>query len=706
MPPINGSDSVDNTVYDVIVIGGGFAGSFTALELLKKGYKVLHIDKDSSILGSSSSSYNECYKLHTGIHYLGDLETARQCLLGAIEFAKEFREFIQGNPGDPWRKGRHYIVSNSLFEAKELCGNLQKLYEEKVIEDSDNAVFGDPKEFIKYLSPEEYSYVASEIPYTNEGYTFEVMYDIVPENNFLKPNKLYLYLQENCLKFKVFNKGIVEEFCIDETDPELDSIKAVLASRLKNNSDEDNDYPVPPVISIAELENKLEIKRKNLIYQGEKELTLEQKKILYKYTSKFNMAFSENGEVESIHVTLGIETPESQIDIKKLKVYLEKELASYPSYTFVPNSEVNLIAFEKSTLNYSVEAKLLHGQPNKKNTYKGAGVVNCTWHNMEALDREIGYVAQDESTLILPSGQKEVIKNERFIRIKISLLVELPEVLKSINTCIFSCGPHMSFTNLGDGTAVITYEPVTNAGAYLAGTTILNEKLQALYREKLIPDAGMGKDFAQKIMEGAARYLPDLKNPNCIVKEVRLGHVKIFVKDGKNFSLNDKDSAIHDRKETGVEEKGLCYLSHSGMKMTYTKKGAEIIASKFEDHFYTRKKILERARKALKPIQAITDYFSKKNVSDFYNLILFNIFRNLVIQTTEKIVIETFNMRNHPSMLSSEIDKIDKSTKQTLTREIQLRTGLVEQIENMTSKAREEMEYCIKPSKVKSLVLF
>lgn len=706
MPPQNGTTNHTEITYDVIVIGGGFAGSFTALELLKKDYKVLHIDKDNSILGVSSSSYNECYKLHTGVHYLGDLETARQCLLDSIEFAKEFPLFIQGEPHDPWRKGRHYVVSNSLFDAKDLCANLQKLYTEKVAEDADNAVFGDPKDFIKYLSPEEYPYVATKIPYLTDSYTFDVMYDIIPSNDTIKPNKLYLYLDRGLLKFKALNKeGEIEEFLIDEEDPELDSIKSILASRSKNDIANGIEFAPPPQLTIATLEDKLQQTHQNLIHDGEKELTPTQKKLLYHYTRKRNPAFCEIGTTENIHVKLGIETPESQIDINKLRTYLQAELASYPNYTFMPNSEVKHLSFEQGTLNYTVETYPPKGKEGSKKIYKSAGIVNCAWNNIETLDRELGYVAQDATTFITASGERQTIKNDRIIRIKISLLVTLPDSLKNVNTCIFSCGPHMSFTNLGNRTAVITYEPVTNAGTYPAGTVILNEELQALYKEKLVPDSGKGQEFAQKIMEGASHYLPDLKHPDCKVEEVRLGHVKIFVKSGKNLSLSDKDSAIHSRTEDGVEEKGLCYLSHSGMKMTYTKKGAETVASKFEDHFYARKKLLERARKPLKPVQTVVDSLAQKKIPHFYNLILYNICRNLLVQTTEKIVTKTFNMKGSDSpRLPSEIDRIEKETRKAVTALIEQKTQLNENIDKLRLQSLNKPDKCLKPSQVKGLL--
>ena len=688
MPPLNPTQN--KPLYDVIVIGGGFAGAFTALELVKKGYKVLHIDKDSSILGASSSSFNECYKLHTGVHYLGDLDTATQCLLGSIEFAKEFSEFIEGTPGDPWRKGRHYIMSNSLYDHKEVCDALQKLYEKKVEEDEDNAVFGDPKDFIKYLKKEDYPYVAEKIPYANDGYTIDALYEFIPEDKNIKNNKVYVYLENGLICCKALNKtGQVERMQIDNTDSigEMKAIKAVLSSG------------------------------------ASQELTAKQRELIFEYTSKQNPLFSSTGTIENIYVKTAIETPESQINIQKLRDHLQDELKKHPNYTFLPNSEVKDIAFEESTLNYIIDTESTIVEADGKKTKKmeshiSAGVANCAWHKIEELDRKIGYVASDETTVELPDGKEQRIKSDRIIRPKVSLLVALPESLKEVNTCIFSCGPHMSFTNLGDGTAVVTYEPVTNAGSYPAGSVILSEELRDLYKEKLVPESGKGKEFAEKIMRGhpenpgAIKYIPDLAHPDCKVLEVRLGHVKIFVKNGKSFTLNDKDSAIHGRQEDGVEAQGLCYVSHSGMKMTYTKKGAEKVVNLFKDHFYTREKLLERGKKTLKAIpqvlsilrgyfytqhelvelenktlpQEVAD-FKEKKVKKFYNVILYNIFRDFSVATTGEICEKTPPSLKKPSEeMIKEVEKIDAATKIHITEGMEKKSNVVKEINDISNR--------------------
>ncbi|MBS0359557.1 MAG: hypothetical protein JSS53_09825, partial [Proteobacteria bacterium] len=86
-------------IYRVIFIGAGFSGTLAALEYAK--YKdagnVLIVDENEEPVGKLSSSYNQCYKLHIGHHYIGDLATAEQCLLDSIYFARNYPAAINGD---------------------------------------------------------------------------------------------------------------------------------------------------------------------------------------------------------------------------------------------------------------------------------------------------------------------------------------------------------------------------------------------------------------------------------------------------------------------------------------------------------------------------------------------------------------------------------------------------------------------------------
>ncbi|STX52394.1 Uncharacterised protein [Legionella busanensis] len=164
--------------YDFVVIGAGMAGINAALKLNNltingRKPRIALVEAGSEVLPSTCSSQNECNKLHTGMHYLADKETALKCLENAIEFAKEFPDFMASRPGfkDNPCLGRHYLLDKSqvpLKAAEDVIEALIEFYKEKIKEDPANKVFGEPEDFIRELDREKYSFISTSIPYRDE----------------------------------------------------------------------------------------------------------------------------------------------------------------------------------------------------------------------------------------------------------------------------------------------------------------------------------------------------------------------------------------------------------------------------------------------------------------------------------------------------------------------------------------------------------
>ncbi len=428
--------------YDVIVMGGGLAGTLTALQIAQehKDFKVLLLEKeevkdDQGLLPASCSSANACDKIHLGFHYFQDLETAIQCLEKSVEFAQTFPNFIVGGEdlSAPERRGYHFIMAKSNVDAIGVAKELQLHYKNLVNQDPRNQVFGHPNEFVKILNANEYDFLADTIPFYNE-------------------------------------KGVKED----------------------------------------------------------------------------------------TKVILGLETAESQVDIPRLKQFLNNKIKQYPNIETRFGSEVEFVSPEAQQFGYVVHTTQKSG-PYK---YFGKTIVNSTWANIELLDSRSGF---------------NLPEDKRVNRIKVSIDIELPEQLKGLHSCLFSSGPYCSITVLPNGIARLTSERVTNIAHYEPGQ-VPKEELKELLKS-LNLDHPKGIETANTILNDCASYFIDkyqkalLKAPIKaihvgIVKHVHLSHE--YTKE----SIYKQSSDIHKRLFDGVESRDLGFWVNAGMKMTYTASNA------------------------------------------------------------------------------------------------------------------------------------
>lgn len=442
-------------MYDIIIIGAGFSGVYSALELAKlKENRILIIEQGAQVIGPTSTSFNQCYKLHSGVHYFGDSVTARKCLVDSIICARQWSQYLLGRPDASARRDRHYIMSNSLFdigEARKVVAMLRSTYQSLIDEDPRNRVFGDPKDFIRELAPEQYPDVAREMDFVRQ-----------------------------------------------------------------------------------------------------------------------------DGSTEKAHVALALDVGEPQVDIKMMQVNLQRLITSTENITPRFNCQVLEIKPYTEGFGYTVVAR--DTQTREIIQFEAKGIVNCAWQNIETLDKTAGFVDPNPEKLL--------------IRMKISLLVRLPPSLVNIDTCIFSLGPYCSITNQYDGTAILTYEPVTNIGHYIQGEVppkILQEIQTILEQRVNLRGTELGDRLAKGIVDGCAVYVPDMKSAE--VLEVRAGYVKMYVAPGEVYSIYDKNSPIHRRREDGIiVQPGIasCYISASAMKMTYAQSNAEKIRNLMMQEFRKR----------------------------------------------------------------------------------------------------------------------
>ncbi|KAM9999572.1 hypothetical protein ACTFIZ_008017 [Dictyostelium cf. discoideum] len=165
---------MENNIFDTIVIGGGTSGSLSAINIEKKN-KVLLLEKGNELFPTCSSTHGSCYRIHTGFHYIRDIETSKTCLYKAIKFLKSFPSFyINDDPNCHFHKSTFYLMSNSAISLNETLININSLkqyYKELINEDQTNQVFGDPEHLYEIIPKPDY--ISDKIQFTNKNGNLE-----------------------------------------------------------------------------------------------------------------------------------------------------------------------------------------------------------------------------------------------------------------------------------------------------------------------------------------------------------------------------------------------------------------------------------------------------------------------------------------------------------------------------------------------------
>jgi len=298
-------------------------------------------------------------------------------------------------------------------------------------------------------------------------------------------------------------------------------------------------------------------------------------------------------------VDIGIETSEHLFNWKKFLLDIRAIIQTTPNITLYENTRVEAIeraGHEKPRFRIKTRTK-----ENQVQLFETDYLINSTWQNIEYLNDQIGL---------------RMMPDSRTNRLKVLLVVQLPESLKNSHSMFFCMGQHCMISNMGDGRAMMTYARVTNM------ETSCNLSL-SYNAQRLLNGGATQKEkdtIAQQILAGVSQYIPQMAN--AVVEDVVFGVVQT---EGKLTleQLADLDNPFHKRDYYGVREEQIGVVSNPCVKLFYFINNGELTADLIEAQIKATT-ILNDCMQDIKNIAAI----KKINLSPAMNkLILYNLER-------------------------------------------------------------------------------
>ncbi|XP_046849145.1 uncharacterized protein LOC124442691 [Xenia sp. Carnegie-2017] len=236
-------------------------------------------------------------------------------------------------------------------------------------------------------------------------------------------------------------------------------------------------------------------------------------------------------DVDVSKVVVGIETSEHLLDCKKFQTSLESRLRNHNNITI--HEFTKLVDIERLIDDKKYRWSLIFDKSDGKRcvSFSCDYVVNSTWCQIEKFNRIAGFPEQS-----FP------ITN----RLKAIVGVKLPVSMYDSHSMFFCIGPFCMFSNLGDGTALMTYAPVTNITTS-DGTTV-NKKMARLTEHGATVNEF--RNITSNVVNGVSTFIPALKNAEVI--SLAFG----IVKTQGSVDIYDLSSPFHRRSYFAVRSEG------------------------------------------------------------------------------------------------------------------------------------------------------
>jgi 2-polyprenyl-6-methoxyphenol hydroxylase-like FAD-dependent oxidoreductase len=260
-------------------------------------------------------------------------------------------------------------------------------------------------------------------------------------------------------------------------------------------------------------------------------------------------------DVNMAKVELGVETCEQLLNWPHFRTYILRKIAQSDAIQIRTGQQVSAIRYDHAQLDYLLHIRHSNGSTS---LIRAPYVVNASWECAESLTAQAHGSAQQPHQRFArtPASTSDVVRTNR---LKALAHVVLPATLQQKPSMFFCMGPYGMFSNLGDGTGLISYAPVTN----IACSTAVSPPADFIRLTQQDATPAEKAYYGQGILTGVAQFLPAMTQAH--LHDVRFG----VVKTRGHVDIDDPTSDVHQRNYTGVVEHGLGWIENSCMKLLF-----------------------------------------------------------------------------------------------------------------------------------------
>ena len=275
-------------------------------------------------------------------------------------------------------------------------------------------------------------------------------------------------------------------------------------------------------------------------------------------------------DVNGDKVVIGVETREHLFDITRFLVDRREELLQHPNITLCEHTTVTGLSFhlnadaseESEETFYLYDVTMSNGVVISTNC-----IVNSAWYQIDAIN----------ATLSTPS-ELPFSAEKRTNRLKALAVINLPPSFHPKNSMFFCMGQHCMFSNMGNGTGMLTYAEKTNIEVS-SGLHMSERATRLLRGEGSIAEVA---EIGQMIIEGASQYMPGLRLAT--LREVKFGIVQTA---GRLTlaELKDPLSSFHKRDYDGVEMVRPGLINNPAIKLFYFIRNGNVVVKLVDEHY-------------------------------------------------------------------------------------------------------------------------